>query len=110
MSKVLQEYEIPHTHQRALQGITYKKNFVERLKNPRKSPGSRQCLSGIKIANDQGEEIRSSKGRLLLELHFRPNKITVPLGDDERAYSAALEQTGYGMPKHRGSPMMDGSF
>ena len=34
----------------------------------------------------------------------------VPFIDDESAYAAAIEQTGYGMPRYRGSPMMDGSF
>ena len=34
----------------------------------------------------------------------------VPFIDDESAYAAAFEQTGYGMPRYRGSPMMGGSF
>ena len=34
----------------------------------------------------------------------------VPYVDDESAYAAAFEQTGYGMPRYRGSPMMGGSF
>lgn len=34
----------------------------------------------------------------------------VPLIDDENVYTAAFEQTGYGMPRYRGSPMMGGNF
>ena len=34
----------------------------------------------------------------------------VPFIDDESAYAAAFEQTGYGMPRYRGSPVMGGSF
>ena len=34
----------------------------------------------------------------------------VPFIDDESAYAAAFEQTGYGMPRYRGSPMMVRSF
>ena len=30
--------------------------------------------------------------------------------DDESAYAAAFAQTGYGMPRYRGSPMMGGIF
>jgi len=34
----------------------------------------------------------------------------IPYVDDESVYAAAFEQTGYGMPRYRGSPMMGGSF
>ena len=34
----------------------------------------------------------------------------IPYVDDEFVFAAAFEQTGYGMPRHRGSPMMGGSF
>ena len=34
----------------------------------------------------------------------------IPYVDDESVYGAAFEQTGYGMPRYRGSPMMGGSF
>jgi len=34
----------------------------------------------------------------------------VPLVENKDMYSAAFEQTGYGMPRYRGSPMMGGSF
>ena len=33
----------------------------------------------------------------------------IPYVDDESVYAAAFEQTGYGMPRYRGSPMMGGS-
>ena len=32
----------------------------------------------------------------------------IPYVDDESVYAAAFEQTGYGMPRYRGSPMMGG--
>ena len=34
----------------------------------------------------------------------------IPYVDDESVYAAAFEQTDYGMPRYRGSPMMGGSF
>ena len=34
----------------------------------------------------------------------------IPYIDDESVYAAAFEQTGYGMPRYRGSPMMGGRF
>ena len=34
----------------------------------------------------------------------------IPYVDDESVYAAAFEQTEYGMPRYRGSPMMGGSF
>ncbi len=34
----------------------------------------------------------------------------VPLVESEDMYSAAFEQSGYGIPRYRGSPMMGGSF
>jgi len=34
----------------------------------------------------------------------------VQLVESEDMYSAAFEQTGYGIPRYRGSPMMGGSF
>ena len=34
----------------------------------------------------------------------------VPFIGGKSAYAAAFEQTAYGMPRYRGSPMMGGSF
>ena len=34
----------------------------------------------------------------------------IPYVDDESVYAAVFEETGHGMPWHRGSPMMGESF
>ena len=34
----------------------------------------------------------------------------IPYVDYKSVYAAAFDQTGYGMPRYRGSPMMGGSF
>ncbi len=34
----------------------------------------------------------------------------IPLVENEDVYTAAFEQSGYGMPRYRGSPMMGGNF
>ena len=34
----------------------------------------------------------------------------VPFEDNETMYASAFEQTGYGLPRYRGSPMIGGSF
>ena len=64
----------------------------------------------IEIADGRVDDLQFAKGLSMVKLHFPPKKMIVPLIDDESAYAAAFEQTGYGMPRYTGSPMMGGSF